>query len=32
MAALFVEKRTNERLVANILANEELARFGKATK
>ena len=32
MAALFVEKRTNERLVANILANEELVRFGKATK
>ena len=32
MAALFVEKRTNERLIANILANEELARFGKATK
>ena len=32
MAALFVEKRTNERLVANILANEELTRFGKAIK
>lgn len=32
MAAVFVEKRTNERLIANISANEELTRFGKAIK
>lgn len=32
MAAAFVEKKTNERLVANISVNEELTRFGKATK
>ena len=32
MAAACVEKNTNERLIANILLNEELTRFGKATK
>ncbi len=32
MAAAFVEKNTNERLIANISANEELTCFGKATK
>lgn len=32
MAAVFVEKKTNERLIANITANEELTRFGKAIK
>jgi glycerol-3-phosphate acyltransferase PlsX len=32
MAAAFVEKKTNERLIANISANEELTRFGKAIK
>lgn len=32
MAAAFVQKRTNERLVANISANEELTRFSKAIK
>ena len=32
MAAVFVEKRTNERLIANISANEELTRYGKAIK
>lgn len=32
MAAAFVEKQTNERLIANISANEELTRFGKAVK
>ena len=32
MAAVFVKKRTNERLIANISANEELTRFGKAIK
>ena len=32
MAAAFVEKRTNERLIANISANEELTRFSKAIK
>lgn len=32
MAAAFVEKNTNERLIANISVNEELTRFGKATK
>ncbi|MDL2317221.1 phosphate acyltransferase PlsX [Desulfovibrio sp. OttesenSCG-928-A18] len=32
MAAAFVETRTNERLVANITANEELTRFVKAIK
>ncbi len=32
MAAVFVEKRTNERLVANISANEELTRYGKSIK
>ncbi len=32
MAAVFVEKDTNTRLNANIAANEELTRFGKAIK
>lgn len=32
MAATFVEKRTNERLVEVISANEELTSFGKAVK
>lgn len=32
MAAAFVEKNTNERLIANISVNEELTRFGKAIK
>jgi glycerol-3-phosphate acyltransferase PlsX len=32
MAAAFVSKNTNERLSANISANEELTRFGKAVK
>lgn len=32
MASVFVKKRTNERLIANISANEELTRFGKAIK
>jgi glycerol-3-phosphate acyltransferase PlsX len=32
MAAAFVDKKTNERLIANISANEELTRFGKAIK
>jgi len=32
MAAAFVEKKTNERLIANISFNEELTCFGKATK
>ena len=32
MAAAFVRKRTNERLIANITANEELTRYGKAIK
>ena len=32
MASIFVAKRTNERLIANISANEELTRFGKAIK
>ncbi|MDR1947063.1 MAG: phosphate acyltransferase PlsX [Desulfovibrio sp.] len=32
MAAAFVEKKTNERLSANISANEELSRFSKAVK
>ncbi len=32
MAAAFVEKRTNERLISNISANEELTRYGKAIK
>ncbi|MDL2279319.1 phosphate acyltransferase PlsX [Desulfovibrio sp. OttesenSCG-928-G11] len=32
MAAMFVKKRTNERLMANIAANEELTRFSKAIK
>ncbi|MDL2216283.1 phosphate acyltransferase PlsX [Desulfovibrio sp. OttesenSCG-928-M14] len=32
MAAMFVRKRTNERLTANIAANEELTRFSKAIK
>ena len=32
MAATFVEKRTNERLIASIGANEELSAFGKACK
>jgi glycerol-3-phosphate acyltransferase PlsX len=32
MAAAFVEKKTNERLSANIAANEELSRFCKAIK
>ncbi|MDR2573481.1 MAG: phosphate acyltransferase PlsX [Desulfovibrio sp.] len=32
MAALFVEKCTNERLVAAISANEELTRFSKSIK
>lgn len=32
MAAAFVEKKTNERLIANISVNEELTRFGKAIK
>ena len=30
MAALFVEKKTNERLVETISANEELTRFGRS--
>lgn len=32
MAAAFVKTRTNERLIANISANEELTRFVKAIK
>lgn len=32
MAAVFVQKKTNESLVANIAANEELTRFTKAIK
>lgn len=32
MAATFVEKRTNERLVQAIIANEELTRYGKAVR
>lgn len=32
MAAVFVERKTNERLVATISANEELTRFVKAIK
>lgn len=32
MAATFVSKGTNERLIANITANEELTRFSKAIK
>ena len=32
MAATFVKKRTNERLIANITANEELTRYSKAIK
>ena len=32
MAAAYVEKRTTERLQANITANEELSRFSKAIK
>ena len=32
MAAAFVEKRTNERLTAAILANEELSSLGKSCK
>jgi glycerol-3-phosphate acyltransferase PlsX len=32
MAAACVKKNTNERLIANISVNEELTRFGKATK
>ncbi len=32
MAAAFVEKRTNERLVASIAANEELTSFEKSGK
>jgi glycerol-3-phosphate acyltransferase PlsX len=32
MASMFVAKDTNERLVANITANEELTRFSKAIK
>ncbi|MDR1490917.1 MAG: phosphate acyltransferase PlsX [Desulfovibrio sp.] len=32
MAAAFVSKNTNERVSANIAANEELNRFGKAVK
>ncbi len=32
MAATFVEKKTNERLVEAISANEELTSFGKAVK
>jgi glycerol-3-phosphate acyltransferase PlsX len=32
MAATFVRKQTNQRLVENISANEELIRFGKAIK
>ena len=32
MAATFVEKHTNEKLIANISANEELTRFGRATR
>ncbi|MDR3176558.1 MAG: phosphate acyltransferase PlsX [Desulfovibrio sp.] len=32
MAAAFVSRNTNERLSANISANEELNRFGKAVK
>ncbi|MDR1686009.1 MAG: phosphate acyltransferase PlsX [Desulfovibrio sp.] len=32
MAAAFVKKKTNERLNANICANEELNRFSKAVK
>ncbi len=32
MAATFVEKRTNERLIENIVSNEELTGYGKAVK
>lgn len=32
MAARFVKKRTNERLIANITTNEELTRYSKAIK
>ena len=32
MAATFVEKGTNEKLIHNIAANEELTRFGRATR
>ena len=32
MAAVFVEKKTNERIVATISANEELTRFVKSIK
>lgn len=32
MGALLVRKKTNDRLIANISANEELTLFGKATK
>jgi len=32
MAAVFVEKKTNQRLVESVTANEELTRFGKALK
>ncbi len=32
MAAAFVKKRTNERLIANITANEELTRYSKAIR
>ncbi|WMW65428.1 phosphate acyltransferase PlsX [Nitratidesulfovibrio liaohensis] len=32
LAATFVEKKTNERLVKAISANEELTRYGKAIK
>lgn len=32
MAATFVRKKTNERLIANISANEELTRYNKAIK
>ena len=30
MAVLFVEKRTNERLIETISANEELTRYGRS--
>ncbi len=32
MAATFVEKRTNERLVASIAANKDIAAFGRSAK
>lgn len=32
MAATFVEKKTNEHLIDNLMANEELTRYNKAIK